>query len=543
MVGALPVLIAAVLLSPLAGAWPPPASEVAPAIPPLWTVTSGCSTPTVYVCIEKPSSVPNPLTSYAADSNFAAVTATDPAGGTALLMIPPARLVPKPAIDPIVWTWAAGSWTNRTSTAGTGSLPAFNNGCATWDPGTSSYVAMLMVYASGAASHYTTWSYTIGAAWSNITTTSGGVVSFAKPVNNLPACSMVWDSVRGELVFVGSALDNPHPPPAGSSETWTLTPSGSWTNATVTASEPAVFDPMLVFDTAHGVTLDVGPWSTGGVQTWSWDGTAWTNVTGSGGHPKNNGGYLYFGTGNSLAYFGGEPTILQGMYAFSTVLSPFVYRWDGTEWIDSTSLGAAFDWYDQTPTWAGPVDANSTTLIVFGGNTSNSVLNATSLWCYQSTGCALGSVAMSVVLTLHPTSLTVPPGGRVNESVDVTNTGGTVLTAITVIDSKAGGMACNGTGSQDLGPGRNFTCLGFYLVPSNYVGAYSNDTVNVTGLYNSGASMLVVSATGVVHIFAPVPPPPPTPFPFWVFLVAAVGAYVTIRHYNARRRGGGPWSF
>jgi hypothetical protein len=99
------------------------------------------------------------------------------------------------------------------------------------------------------------------------------------PVPRLMDATMAFDSAHGQMVLFGTASQSPANPAAAKSETW-IWQGGKWTELTLPNSPaPRVFAGMA-YDEKRGQVVLFGGQSVangGALQdTWTWDGSAWT---------------------------------------------------------------------------------------------------------------------------------------------------------------------------------------------------------------------------------------------------------------------------
>ncbi|HEV2317423.1 MAG TPA: kelch repeat-containing protein [Thermoplasmata archaeon] len=185
------------------------------------------------------------------------------------------------------WTFAGGTWTNRTSTAGAAPAPRAGAGMA-YDAGDSElvlYGGTGMPSSSATARAYTdTWSFA-GGKWTNLT---GGLVTAPSART---AFSMCADSTLDAVVlYGGQAVYGAQTYGSFLNDTWTFA-AGAWINLTSVAGTPPTsrVDASLANDPSDsGVMLfggEVPGASVSGVgaDTWLYTSGRWSNVSSSAG--------------------------------------------------------------------------------------------------------------------------------------------------------------------------------------------------------------------------------------------------------------------
>ena len=176
------------------------------------------------------------------------------------------------------WAFSAGHWTNLTSTAGTPPSGRFASPM-TYDT-TDGYMVLFGgdFNSVGTAQHQfgDTWTFASG-TWTNITATAG-----AAPSSRV-ATGLVDDTLDGYLLLFGGVRTNlagtvVH----ASDDTWKFT-GGTWTNLTgsLSLSPPAGSGAPMVYDGAISEVLEYD----GPNGTWTYSAGAWTNFTATVGAP------------------------------------------------------------------------------------------------------------------------------------------------------------------------------------------------------------------------------------------------------------------
>lgn len=161
----------------------------------------------------------------------------------------------------------------------------------------------------------------------------------------LIGAAMTFDGVHGySLMFGGATSTGPVV-----SQTWTWNGT-AWTQRTPTTAPPARSDAGICFDASSGRVLLFGGYDGSGNgrnDLWSWDGTNWAAVPGSAtGAPSARGQAVVTPTlsGAGCLVFGGRANATSGTFFDD------LWRWDGSQWraeylapAARTECGAAYD--------------------------------------------------------------------------------------------------------------------------------------------------------------------------------------------------------
>lgn len=147
-------------------------------------------------------------------------------------------------------------------------------------------------------------------------------------------------------------------------DTWTWNGS-NWSRVTG-AGPPARFDSAMAFDEAHGVAILFG----GSVlldqfdDTWSWDGRAWSKLRPAH-HPSARSGHTmaYDATRRQVILFGGG----HGLGERAVVLDD-TWAWDGSDWAQLSNQGPP---PPPRYEWAMAFDPQVKEVILFGGSNLN----------------------------------------------------------------------------------------------------------------------------------------------------------------------------
>ncbi|HXA29959.1 MAG TPA: hypothetical protein VN193_14555 [Candidatus Angelobacter sp.] len=386
----------------------PPAGSTSPYLPDTWTWSGG------------DWSLISAGTTATPQGRFAGVMA--PIGGGAVMLFrgywdsgvgggatPGTHVTGPSSTLSDVWTYASGGWTKLTATGPAGRFQA----AAAWDPSLGAAV-MYGGCCNSAGGFFTdTWSFD-GTAWTAhergdapsvregavavSDTDRGDVVLFggfggagflgdtwiesagqwhavatgsAAPVGRF-AASMAYDGQRGTAVlFAGQAqsanqcsntvdqLDVNHL----CNDTWTFNGS-TWTRSATGSAKPPPYRSLasMAFDGANGQTVMFGGFADQGElgDTWTFDGTTWTQQHPAASPPARDGAALVYDPAlQRLVLFGGEGTAADG----SIVYFADTWTWDGTTWLQLHPAVSPPGLYEVGATWAADLGG----VLVAGG--------------------------------------------------------------------------------------------------------------------------------------------------------------------------------
>jgi hypothetical protein len=183
-------------------------------------------------------------------------------------------------------------------------------------------------------------------------------IPFWQEVTNAPdgraQHAMAYDSARGVTVLFGGTMDIV---PIGDTWEWNGT---SWAQVATTGPGQRSGHAMA-FDSTRNVTVLYGGVDGGGnnlSETWEWDGTSWTQrIPTTGGEPSGC-------TGHAMVYDQNKAvTLLFGGHdCFDASINNETWTWDGTQWTN-------VDWNgpNQRTGHAMSYDPSSGTTLLFGG--------------------------------------------------------------------------------------------------------------------------------------------------------------------------------
>lgn len=255
------------------------------------------------------------------------------------------------------WEWTGTGWIKITPV---GVSPPVRVGHAMAYDSKRRVVVLFGGLSESNASFDDTWEWN-GAVWKNVTPTDTPAGRYGH--------SMAYDAVRGKVVLFGGA---PGFGATAIAETWTWDGT-TWTNVTPASASnrpsarfqtPIAFDPKRGRIVLFGGNLGGGGGGTRVGETWEWNGTVWNQIAVTS-PPENR-------DEHGLAF---DPStgrvVMYGGYGGSnnSILNE-TWEWTGTAWIAAAAGPAAR---------SGPAmayDVARGALVMFGGQNAN-ILNAT----------------------------------------------------------------------------------------------------------------------------------------------------------------------
>jgi hypothetical protein len=193
--------------------------------------------------------------------------------------------------------------------------------------------------------------------------------------------AMAYDSARSQAVLFGGTDCFVTNPCSVFNETWTWNGT-DWTQRHPATSPPALFDASMAFDSHRGVAVLFGG-TPGNLtlsgQTWEWNGTNWAQRAPSTSPPaRMQAAMAYDAARRQTVLFGGG-----SVAGFSSGKAPLgdTWTWDGTAWHQSTAagpspreaMGMAFD------------PAKKATLMFGGCSGSACTTNLSDTWSWSGT--------------------------------------------------------------------------------------------------------------------------------------------------------------
>jgi cysteine-rich repeat protein len=253
------------------------------------------------------------------------------------------------------WEWDGQNWIDVTPA--TGSPPARHTFAMTYDA-VRGRVVLFGGFVDGSGDLDDTWEWD-GSRWTEVTPATGS------PPQRF-GHAMTYDPARDQVVlfsgfrqFEGLLAD-----------TWTWDGT-AWTEVTAAAGDPpARSNHGMAYDTSRGHVVMFGGF--GFADTWEWDGTGWTEITPATGSPPGRAAPLVFDiTRGRAVSFGG-----QGSGPGSTRLGD-TWEWDGAGWAEIVPI------VERPPARAFHAVAHDQSrgrVIAFGGSQNGVSLNDTWEW-------------------------------------------------------------------------------------------------------------------------------------------------------------------
>lgn len=185
--------------------------------------------------------------------------------------------------------------------------------------------------------------------------------------------AMVYDAARAQVVLFGGTITS-----GSVNDTW-IWDGTNWTQQFPATSPPARAAHAMAYDAAHNQVVLFGGSTSGGPlnDTWIWDGVNWTQKSPSASPPARwNGGYLAYDQAHSQVVLFGGTTIVDGL---NTNVND-TWTWNGTNWTQQ------FPATSPPPRSAHALtyDAVNNQVVTFGGSGSGSgspvILSDTWVW-------------------------------------------------------------------------------------------------------------------------------------------------------------------
>ena len=270
------------------------------------------------------------------------------------------------------WAYNGSTWTELSPAT---SPSARFEASMAYDPSTSQLI--LFGGSTGPTSLGDTWDWN-GTTWTKLA-----------PVDNPLArsgASMAYDPATSQLVLYGGF--EPGGFPADGSDTW-IWNGTNWTEAVAQTGLPAGYGASMAFDTSSSQLILFGGFYVGHVtttatdETWSWNGTAWTQLKPTTSPPARGGASMAYDPAISkLVLFGGD-----GSADYTDT-----WTWGGVTWTQLNPQASPSTGITGSMTY----DAHASQLLYFGGQSATTFSNQT--WS----------------LTPVPVNCSAPPGPYVN---------------------------------------------------------------------------------------------------------------------------------
>lgn len=215
------------------------------------------------------------------------------------------------------WTWDGTTWTEQHPQR---SPPARDGAAMAYD---ASQGQVVLFGGSAGSALGDTWTWD-GQEWTEQ----------APPVISPPArfrAKMAYDAAQQQVVHFGGMQFPQAGPPQNLTDTWTWDGT-SWTQAANGTTPPRLFSATMTADDGRGGILLVRivvcspgafPCGGGNTATWLWDGSTWSEQDPTTSAPAVVAGITYDGTRRAVVLFGGPDCSASGCNAWA---------WDGHAW-------------------------------------------------------------------------------------------------------------------------------------------------------------------------------------------------------------------
>jgi hypothetical protein len=280
--------------------------------------------------------------------------------------------------------------------------------------------------------------------------------------------ALTYDAARGVVLDAGTALVSPDGPQTGSA-TWTWSGGGNnWAPQSPATSPPARRGASLTFDRATGTAVLFGGVefivsSTGrgsfrlAGDTWTWDGSAWTQQHPATSPPARAGASIAYDAAHQRAVLFGGGNGLGASSAFTDT-----WTWDGSAWTQQHPVTSPPARADASIAY----DVTHGTVVLFGGlDSGGNLLSDTwvwdgSTWAQQHPATSPGA-RQSAGLAYHPASGGLLLFGGWNSSSGFSDTWG--WNGSTWTQLSAGGsslpLPASGTSNMDYDAATNLVVL------------------------------------------------------------------------------------
>ena len=258
------------------------------------------------------------------------------------------------------WTWNGTTWTQLSPLT---SPPAREGGSMAYDPGTGN-----MVLFGGVNSSLLNDTWTYGFPAGTPTTWTQQTPATSPPASY--GASMAYDPGTGDMILFGGETGSGGIGPGLLGDTWTWDGT-TWTQLSPAASPPARYEATMAYDPATGdMVLFGGDNGSGAVgDTWTWNGTTWTEQSPATSPPAR---YLA-----SMAYDPGTgDMVLFGGFNGSSGNLGDTWTWDGTTWTEQSPATSPPARFESTMDY----DPATGDMVLFGGDDDSGVLGDTWTW-------------------------------------------------------------------------------------------------------------------------------------------------------------------
>ena len=190
-----------------------------------------------------------------------------------------------------------------------------------------------------------------------------------------PFCGYTWDGSQNVLLAFGGELNSV---PTQTFRAWN---GSQWTGPTVVGALPSARSrPALAYDAARGVTVMFGGGVPAQAETWTWNGTSWTQRSPAHVPPVRFGASLAYDEVRQVA-------VLFGGFVPSGLDTADLWEWDGTDWTQRT-------WAGSGPSARGAhrmvFDPARGVTVLYGGYSTPSLSTLSDTWTWNGTAWTQG---------------------------------------------------------------------------------------------------------------------------------------------------------
>lgn len=219
------------------------------------------------------------------------------------------------------WSWNGSAWTQLLANGASGSPSARYEASMAYDATTSTVLLFGGCCDATGSYNNDTWGWT-GSAWSQLVSPGCTNACPNSPALRLGA-SMAYDAATNTVLLFGGGDDS-----GLLDDTWSWDGS-TWTQLTPATSPTARYGPSMAYDAATGTVLLFSGENGGTVynDTWSWGGSTWTQLVPTTSPPaRYSASMVYDQAAGAIVLFGGVST--------TSVFSPLsdTWSWNGMTW-------------------------------------------------------------------------------------------------------------------------------------------------------------------------------------------------------------------
>ena len=222
------------------------------------------------------------------------------------------------------WTFANGSWTQRTLATSPGGPGGSSGGQSmVYDPVDHQVIQLTGNYSNG-STRMTTYAYHAG-TWSMVSTPGAPPIRWRE--------SFTWDSADGYALLFGGCADTGCS--VNRNDTWSYV-GGVWTNRTGPVGPPPLYRATMASDPSDGEVIlfggdVIGVGDSGA--TWAYAGGSW--------HPLLPGSHPTARDGSGMATLGGAAVLFGGEGYLASNVFDDTWRFAGGDWSNITNLSAS----------------------------------------------------------------------------------------------------------------------------------------------------------------------------------------------------------